>query len=417
MLYFLQETWVNYSTIKSSLSNPYFQSCKVEPNYLRSGRCEYATYTIPVSDLTGDFYYPITGRTQLDSIVQKTYSKANITSETNSSIKYDDNYLPKISTTVKSNGDKIITRTYYINDYDPSISKAIKMLKNKNAFAVPVSTETWLKKANTENEFLIDASINEYDSLPNGDVKIGRVYELENKQPIPSNTILYQNPLSLVRNGQYFIKQKEFTYDNNSNLIQTVFKAGETISNVFDYDNRLVTVTVTNAKIADMAFSSFEGTNNGNWIYNQQNCIKNATTITGNTCYSLPNANISSNLVINRNYILSFWATVNVNVSGTVSLTKSGPVVDGWKYYEYTVNKGSLSPSLSGTGLIDELRLYPDNAKIASTTYDLTKGKTSECDINNRITYYEYDGLGRITKVKDENKNVIKTYEYHLKGQ
>ncbi|MBK7885187.1 MAG: hypothetical protein IPJ81_16395 [Chitinophagaceae bacterium] len=413
----INEKTYNYTTIKTPLNNASFQSYKVEPNYLRSGRWEYFTYTIPVSDLTGDFYYPLTGRTQLDSVTQKTYSKANIVSETNSSIKYDDHYLPKISTVTKSNGDKIITKTYYANDYDPSVSKGIKLLKNKNAFATPISTETWLKKAVTNQEFLIDASINEYAILLNGDIKVTNVYELENKQPIPYNTILSQNAFSLVRNAQYFVKQKEFTYDNNSNVIQSVFKAGETISNIFDYDNKLITATATNAKITEIAFSSFEGTNKGNWVYNQQNCIKNGTTITGNICYSLPNANISSNLVISRNHILSFWATGNVNVTGTVTLTKSGPIVDGWKYYEYTVNQGSQSPSLSGTGLIDELRLYPSNAKIVSTTYDPVKGKTSECDMNNRIAYYEYDGLGRITKIRDENKNVVKTYQYHFKGQ
>ena len=91
-------------------------------------------------------------------------------------------------------------------------------------------------------------------------------------------------------------------------------------------------------------------------------------------------------------------------------------VVNDWTYYEYKVNQGTVNPAITGTGTIDEVRLYPDNAKMGTTTYDPTKGKTSECDINNRILYYEYDGLGRIVGVRDEKRNLIKTYEYHFKN-
>jgi hypothetical protein len=50
-----------------------------------------------------------------------------------------------------------------------------------------------------------------------------------------------------------------------------------------------------------------------------------------------------------------------------------------------------------------------------TVTYDPQVGKTSECDENNRITYYEYDNLSRLRFIKDENRNIIKMYEYNLK--
>ena len=56
---------------------------------------------------------------------------------------------------------------------------------------------------------------------------------------------------------------------------------------------------------------------------------------------------------------------------------------------------------------LDELRLYPKDAQMITTAYDPKVGKTAECDENNRITYYEYDGLGRLVYVKDE-QNVKK---------
>jgi uncharacterized protein RhaS with RHS repeats len=51
-----------------------------------------------------------------------------------------------------------------------------------------------------------------------------------------------------------------------------------------------------------------------------------------------------------------------------------------------------------------------------TTTYNVLGLKSSETDANDRITYYEYDGLGRVLLVRDGEKNVLKTYEYHTKN-
>ncbi|WP_315822488.1 hypothetical protein [Paraflavitalea speifideaquila] len=37
---------------------------------------------------------------------------------------------------------------------------------------------------------------------------------------------------------------------------------------------------------------------------------------------------------------------------------------------------------------------------------------TSQCDANNRITYYEFDAFGRLKIIRDEYKNVLKTIDY-----
>lgn len=64
---------------------------------------------------------------------------------------------------------------------------------------------------------------------------------------------------------------------------------------------------------------------------------------------------------------------------------------------------------------LNKLRNSLPNARIVTYTYDPLIGKTSETDINNKTTYYEYDGLGRIITVKDENGKVIKAFEYRYK--
>jgi hypothetical protein len=422
----LSETFYNYNIFKKELSGipatntTNFLSSKVEPNYLRSARWEAASYNFPVSDLSTDFYYPITGRTEVSSTTQKNYSNTGILSETNATVQYNNDYLPNISTVTKSNGDQIITKTYYSNDYNNSVSPAIALLKSKNAIALPIATETWLKKAVTNQEFLIDASVSEFVVLPNNDIKIGKVYGLENKEPIAKSIILDWNANTLIRNATYLKLQQEFIYNADGNLAQTVSKGGEISSNIYDYNKRLTTAVVSNAPITNVAYTSFESDNTGGWSYAASAVLNNIDrTPTGNKCYPLNNnSGIWSNITLNRDYILSFWAKTDAGVPAVFSsatLLKTVAVND-WTYFEYKLPQGTVNPGLSGQGIIDEIRLYPDNAKMATTTYDPAKGKTSECDINNRILYYEYDGLGRMVRVKDEKRNLIKTYEYHFKN-
>ena len=37
-------------------------------------------------------------------------------------------------------------------------------------------------------------------------------------------------------------------------------------------------------------------------------------------------------------------------------------------------------------------------------------------DAENKITYYEYDGFNRLMLLKDQNGNIIKTFNYYYKG-
>jgi hypothetical protein len=424
----LSETFYNYDILKKELNGipttntTNFLSCKVEPNYLRSARCEAATNNFPVSDLSTDFYYPLTGITQVSSTTQKNYSNSGVLSQTNATVQYNKDYLPNVSTITKSNGDQLITKTYYSNDYNSLVSPAIALLKSKNAIALPIATETWLKKAVTNLEYLTAASINEFVILPNNDVKLSKVYSLENNKLIAKSLILDWDANTLIRNSNYFKEQQQFIYNTDGNLVQTISKGGEISSNIYDYNKRLNTAVISNAPSTSVAYTSFEADNMGGWVYNAAGVLNNIDKTqapTGSKCYSLAaGTGIKCNITLSRGYIFSFWAKTNAGtpiVYGTPTLAKK-LLVNDWTYYEYKINQGTVNPGLTGVGIIDEVRLYPDNAKMATTTYDPVKGKTSECDINNRIVYYEYDGLGRMTKMLDENHNIIKTYEYHFKN-
>ena len=99
--------------------------------------------------------------------------------------------------------------------------------------------------------------------------------------------------------------------------------------------------------------------------------------------------------------------------AGTVVRTPSGTT---WTYYEHQVS-GTGSISVSGSGTIDELRLFPKGSLMTTYTYTPLVGMTSQCTPTNYVTYYTYDGMGRLANVKDMRGNVIKTLNYHYMGQ
>lgn len=65
--------------------------------------------------------------------------------------------------------------------------------------------------------------------------------------------------------------------------------------------------------------------------------------------------------------------------------------------------------------LNQQLRLGFPNAFVTTFTYLPLIGMTSSTDPKGMTTYYEYDAFGRLKSIRDQNKNIIKNYEYHLK--
>lgn len=90
---------------------------------------------------------------------------------------------------------------------------------------------------------------------------------------------------------------------------------------------------------------------------------------------------------------------------------------NSWEYI--TENKQLSSPGRVSTtkasGHIDELRVLPPNSKIITTTYLPSVGKTSETDTNGKTTYYDYDRFGRLSTVRDNQGNIIRTIVYNTR--
>lgn len=71
----------------------------------------------------------------------------------------------------------------------------------------------------------------------------------------------------------------------------------------------------------------------------------------------------------------------------------------------------------AGTIWFDDVRLHPVDAAMTTYTYDPLIGMTSASDVNNKLTSYEYDGQGRLSIVRDQDRNVLKRICYSYAGQ
>lgn len=419
----LKEVINTYSLYANPVINNNYKSCKVEVIRPESASCDAASYNIPITDFSWEYYYPITGRSELISTTEKDYSPAGIMSQNDVTHTYNNDYLEKTTTTTKSNGDVIKVKNYYTNDYN-NISTAIQEMKNRNMLAVPISTETWLTKPNG-NEYLLDATVNEFTVLGDGEIKIKKIYKLETKQPLIKSLIGEQNPALLIRNSTYFKEQLNFNYDNNNGILQeTTTPESRVSSKIVDYNYRIVTAEITNAAPNEVAYTSFEADQKGSWQYDLANIQSNGG-VTGKKYFHFPANQISVTRTVSgtKTYILSLWNRGNgfTVLKDASPMTASKTVVNsatGWTYNEYAFTApGNITINNSAALDLDELRLYPKDARMSTIAYDRRVGKISECDINNRLMYYEYDGLNRLQYVKDDRKNILKKICYNYAGE
>lgn len=407
----LKEVSNNYNIIANTISGNNHKSCKVEVVRPESAWCWVGAQsnTLPLSDFSWEFHYPVTGRSELTSSTGKDYSQSGLLAQKDISVTYNNDYLEKATTTTKSNGDIVTVRKYYANDYN-NISTAIQEMKNRNMITVPISTETWLTKTNG-TEYLLDATINEYEVISNGEIKIKKVYQFEAKEPLLKAIIGEQSPAVLVRNSTYFREQRSFNYNNLGNNIETLTPQGKSSAVIFDYNKRLAVAEATNALHSQIAYTSFETDDYGNWTVIPGSTIVSERFLTGKKSFS---GTLTRTLGSTGNYIVSLWSIsyANVTVNGLSGTAKK--TLGDWTLYEWKLTGINSVQILADN--IDEVRLYPADARMTTATYDPKYGKTSECDVNNRILYYEYDGLGRLKTIKDENRFVIKAYEYNYKN-
>lgn len=217
-------------------------------------------------------------------------------------------------------------------------------------------------------------------------------------------------------------KIRYYAYDGSGNPLEVSQESGPHVAYIYDNLNFLSDhdflpiAEVTNATVSSVAFTSFEGTRKGGWVYGDTKAT-DANTPVGGFCYNLSAGSISkTGLTSTEKYIVSYWSknTTAYTITGTVS---GYPVKvrskNGWMLYVHLVTGVStVAINAAGLNLIDEVKIYPENAQMKTFAYNFPGNVISSTDAKNATSYYEYDGLQRLKNIKDQNGNILKNYSY-----
>ncbi|MEM7372548.1 MAG: hypothetical protein AAF587_28265 [Bacteroidota bacterium] len=248
-------------------------------------------------------------------------------------------------------------------------------------------------------------------------------------------------------NGQWEL-EVEVWQDAFDNLIEHKRAHGQPTAYLFGHNNRLPIAQITNASSEEIAYTSFEiagdgsASENGRWELKEDiggAIIQSTTplspywigsTQTGMICYRMfengnsnPTGNhVATNILHSGRYRLSFWYKGEVSiVPGNGASIQTSPASE-WTWYNINLDL-SANTTLSlhvkaGTNdaLIDELRLHPVDAQMSTMCYDDRRLIQTMTEFNGQSTYYQYDWLGRLKYVLDQDGNYLQGMSYHFRS-
>jgi hypothetical protein len=367
------------------------------------------------------FIYPhfIETRKLLDVTVTTTFDNNNPgagISDTMSYVYNNDTHLQLVRTTQnKSNGDQLVTSFSYPADYNDVNSDAVvKEMKSAARFmhASVVSQYTSIQRPGSLALLQTSGAINRYQ-LFNGLVATKEVAVFEPGRQLTQPAAYI--PASSFYPPGYKTAVSFAGYDDRGNVLQMEKQGDMPTSFVWDYNKTYPVAQVVNAGSSDIAYTSFEADGKGSWVFSGTGTIEPAAP-TGKKAYNLQHGTITRSISTAKIFVLSFWAKAQPGVTNA-TLLRVGKSLNGFTYYEYRTNPSVSMVAISGSVLIDELRLYPVGAQMVTYTFEPLVGMTTQCDLNNRIVYYKYDGYNRIFLISDEDKNIVKKVCYNYQGQ
>ncbi|NII29579.1 hypothetical protein HB364_31160 [Pseudoflavitalea sp. X16] len=323
------------------------------------------------------------------------------------------NYATRIEETT-SNGSKLKTDIKYVVDYAAaptattgSIAYNIDLMRQKNIVGLPVEKLQYRQDAGGGNTRYISGQITDYIVG-----KSSKIYFLE-AQPLVASVTPSSISSNVFNYDSHYRLAATMKYDANENLIEQSKTDDMPKAYIWDYNNMYPVAEATGAHDNEIGYTSFETTGKGGFTFTG-NPVADVSSPTGRQCYNLAGNSISATVDLTKTYILSYWRK---NASGSFSVSgstggKQGLTKNGWTYFEHIVT-GATTLNVSGSGYIDELRLYPTLTLMATRTYDPLIGVLTECDVNNNIAYYTYDGLSRLSNIKDGDGNMVKSFKYN----
>lgn len=176
-----------------------------------------------------------------------------------------------------------------------------------------------------------------------------------------------------------------FTYTNNG-LIKSIKKNQQPIESFMWGDDPFLPVAyAVNANDTEVFYEGFEGGNHSGVGYTGTSSFQGSYRVN----FMPPN---------NRRYVYSYWYRAN-------------------NTWHFSGINNYLNPiTIANRERIDDVKVYPYDAKITTYTYQPLIGLTSKTDEKDMTTFFRYDQIGRLSNLTDSDGNVLESYTYSVKA-
>ena len=297
-----------------------------------------------------------------------------------------DHLQPTSIITENSKGQTILQEMKYPVDFTTGVYPA---MVNKHIISPVIETTT------QNNGTVMDVLQTEYGAWPTDE----------------SGQFFYKPQLIKTKRGTTAMENRVnyHNYDTWGNPLELSKEHDMRISYLWNHDKTFVVAEVKNAARGDIAYTGFEGEDYGRWQLTG-GTITSTAAFTGGFSF---NGIMECTVAGNKNYIVTLWKH---GEGTTVVNSQPGEVLytaDGWSLLRWEINNATV---IEVSGLeIDEVRVHPADALMTTYTYKPFIGVTASCDVNNKPTWYFYDGFNRLELIKDIDKNIVKKFEYKFR--
>ena len=236
-------------------------------------------------------------------------------------------------------------------------------------------------------------------------------------------------------------------YDRYSHPTEEIGIDGVYTSAIYGYEDALPTAIISNAKVSECGFTSFEdqdicGWNHSNQVIDYDNAHTGERTVlvyldNGTEYGPCKNFYVSDSIDTNKGYLFSAWVKGPASSRIKICINNASPFdevycsgLGVWEYLEVMLTEEEVNENLTEPNdyirifvennsyteaYFDDLRFHPIDATMSTYTYDpLTWKLTSITDANNVSSYFEYDDAGRLVGIYDQDKHLRKEYDYEF---
>lgn len=308
--------------------------------------------------------------------------------------------------------------------------KAILAMRKRNMVDIPVEQTTWLKRPSWGTFRLTGAIYFQFNHVSNiyNNLKLKAIHKLSITTPLTTfteSTMSTNGTFSKYNSSSYAVEYN-FTFSAAHGNVLAQSKQNDPAEQqyVWSHNEKLPIAKIINSDVTEVAFTSFEQqdiAHQGNWVLAGAagGWINTAGNfMTGRTSFNLSPARTISKVVNPGKYLVACWhKDGSILVNGVSISTSTG---GQWKYAEKEVTMSSTASITVSSGgsdwsqSIDELRLCPADALMRTFSFDdRNLLLLSVTDENGVATHYDYDNWQRIEAIRDQDRNIIQTYEYN----